>query len=172
MPPDFAVAYRPAPLLALAGRRVTSVACGGSHTLALVTPPGGGAPVVHAWGTGTVGQLGLGEATPVSEAPRPVALPAGHAAVAAGVPVVAVFAGLVSSAALAGSGDAFLWGDASLGRLGLPGIQVGKGRGGGGRRVPMGLEHKQRGTQFYATTTSSPPSSGLHEGRGGACLRQ
>lgn len=119
MPPDFLVAYRPAPLMALAGRRVTAVACGGSHTLALVEASGGGRAGLYAWGTGTVGQLGLGEGTPMAEVPTAVQLPGA----AAGAAPNRIFAGLVSSAALTVDGEAFLWGDASLGRLGLPGIR-------------------------------------------------
>ena len=93
MPPDFAVAYRPVPLLSLAGRRVTAVACGGSHTLAIVSPSAAtaaAAPAVYAWGTGTVGQLGLGSGTPVCETPTIVALPPDAG------PLVAVFAGGVA----------------------------------------------------------------------------
>lgn len=57
-----AAIFRPIPLESLGSRKVLSIACGGSHTLAVVADSldaDGGAVV--GWGTGTVGQLGLGQ---------------------------------------------------------------------------------------------------------------
>jgi hypothetical protein len=139
---------RPVPVLALAARRVLAIACGGSHTLAIIGDgapgaaaagvgagagagsggPGSPLPAVaahapgllFAWGTGTVGQLGLGSTMPILDGPAQVPMPPGPD----GKPslVSQVFAGLVSSAAISAAGECFVWGDASAGRLGLPGI--------------------------------------------------
>jgi hypothetical protein len=107
------LSLRPLPVPALAARRVLQVACGGSHTLAAVADAGSAFGVLHAWGTGTVGQLGLGDARQVVDAPAPVPL-------RSRAPVTSVFAGLVSSAAILATGEVLLWGDNSAGRLGLP----------------------------------------------------
>ncbi len=112
-PVDTPSSLRPMPVLALTGRRVLQVACGGSHTLAVVADAGSTFGALFAWGTGTVGQLGLGEAVHVQDAPAAVPLRSRAA-------VTRVAAGLVSSAAILATGEALLWGDNSAGRLGLP----------------------------------------------------
>jgi alpha-tubulin suppressor-like RCC1 family protein len=111
---------RPTGIGALAGLRVLQIACGGSHSLALVAQPGASAGSVYTWGTGTVGQNGLGSGYQILNGPVALELPA----TPAGKPALAtkIFAGLVSSACLTESGDCFVWGDASAGRLGLPNI--------------------------------------------------
>jgi hypothetical protein len=123
---------RPHLVVPLRTKRVLAVACGGSHTLAIVADgapgrdptvgpraPGhasdsGGIGALFSWGSSFVGALGLGPVC-VSWKPTPVLFPRpsdGH--------VVFVAAGLVSSAAITSQGDLFMWGDASNGRLGLP----------------------------------------------------
>ena len=126
-PVDFTVAFRPTSLNALISRKVLSIACGGSHTLAVVAEAGavssgGGGGVLMGWGTGTVGQLGLGEASQLAEVPTVIALPPTAATGGKPVPVSQVFAGLVTSAATTLLGEAFVWGDASIGRLGLASV--------------------------------------------------
>jgi len=116
-----AVVFKPVALSSLGMRKVLSIACGGSHTLAVVADAmdaGGGAVV--GWGTGTVGQLGLGQSQLLSNEPLVIPIPELHGGHS--VPVRTVAAGLVSSAAVAVTGELFVWGDASLGRLGLPDI--------------------------------------------------
>ena len=66
-----------------------------------------------------MGQLGLDTGLQLSSQPSPVPFPASAAA-----PPTAVAAGLVSSAALCTDGTAYVWGDASAGRLGLPGVPL------------------------------------------------
>lgn len=118
--PGMSTAFTPVPLASLGTRKVLSVACGGSHTLAIVADSfasTGGALV--GWGTGTVGQLGLGKSSLLCDSPNVIALPELHGRA---LPVTRVYAGLVSSAAVSIAGDCFVWGDGSLGRLGLPGL--------------------------------------------------
>jgi Regulator of chromosome condensation (RCC1) repeat len=112
--------FKPVPLGSLGTRKVLSIACGGSHTLAVVADAldsDGGAVV--GWGTGTVGQLGLGQSHLLSNEPLVIPMPEIHGHP---VPVRKVAAGLVTSAAILSTGELFVWGDASLGRLGLPDI--------------------------------------------------
>lgn len=121
LPMDYPLAHRPMPLTPLASKKVLSVACGGSHTLAVVAD--GGAPVggvLMAWGTGTVGQLGLGEGMPLAEVPAIVPVPGTALSGGKAVPIAAPYAGLVSSGCVSVLGEAFVWGDASIGRLGSP----------------------------------------------------
>lgn len=122
-PPDLPVAFRPIQVSALSSRKVLSIACGGSHTLAVVADAGASASaggVLVGWGTGTVGQLGLGEASQYADGPVVIPLPAANGAKGGKSPAVArAYAGLVSSAAVNILGEAFVWGDASIGRLGL-----------------------------------------------------
>lgn len=115
-----AAIFRPIPLESLGSRKVLSIACGGSHTLAVVADSldaDGGAVV--GWGTGTVGQLGLGQTQLLSAEPLVIPLPELYGSP---VPVRRVAAGLVTSAAVLVTGECFVWGDSSLGRLGLPDI--------------------------------------------------
>lgn len=112
---------RPVPVVSLSARKVLSLACGGSHSLAIIGDGvNSGAGALFAWGTGTVGQLGLGNTTQILDGPAQVNTPPGPD----GKPslVTSIFAGLVSSAAISAAGDCYVWGDASAGRLGLPGI--------------------------------------------------
>lgn len=115
-----AAIFRPIPLESLGSRKVLSIACGGSHTLAVVADSldaDGGAVV--GWGTGTVGQLGLGQTQLLSAEPLVIPLPEIYGNP---VPVRKVAAGLVTSAAVLVTGECFVWGDSSLGRLGLPDV--------------------------------------------------
>lgn len=115
-----AAIYKPVPLSALGARKVLRISCGGSHTLAVVADSAdasGGAVV--GWGTGTVGQLGLGQSQLLSNEPLVIPMPDIHGHP---VPVRLVAAGLVTSAAVLTTGECFVWGDASLGRLGLPDV--------------------------------------------------
>jgi hypothetical protein len=129
---------RPHLVLPLRSRRVLAVACGGSHTLAVVidaapdpsptvnlgplapgrvagSVSGGGA--LYAWGSSDVGALGLGPDVRVSWKPSPVVFDSASGCSGGGVTYIS--AGLVSSAAVCGQ-QLFVWGDASNGRLGLP----------------------------------------------------
>jgi hypothetical protein len=103
-------------------KKVLAIACGGSHTVGVVAEDGSSGPggALFSWGTGTVGQLGMGNTAQIVDTPQRLELPAGPD----GKPslVTSVYAGLVSSAALSATGDVFVWGDASAGRLGLPRI--------------------------------------------------
>lgn len=115
-------------------RRVLAVACGGSHVLAVVAAPStsgvmtlgplpaGGAVhhgamggTLYSWGSSNVGALGLGADTLTTFTPREVPLPGA----AEGALVTYISAGLVTSAAVVGGRDLFVWGDAGYGRLGL-----------------------------------------------------
>ena len=109
---DVPLSLRPLPIKSLEGRRVLQVACGGSHTIAIVAESGSSFGTLFSWGTGTVGQLGLGSAATVQSEPTSVPL-------RSRAPVTSVYAGLVSSGALLATGEALLWGDNSAGRLGL-----------------------------------------------------
>ena len=122
---EVATLVRPQPLSSLSTRKVISLACGGSHTLAVVQEGAGGSVsgALMAWGTGTVGQLGLGEGTQLADEPKVVELPPSAASAGKAPAVTAVSAGLVSSAAISVFGEAFVWGDASIGRLGLAGVE-------------------------------------------------
>ncbi|RYG46919.1 hypothetical protein EON67_09060, partial [archaeon] len=111
---------KPQVVPALALKKVLAVACGGSHTLAIVSDSAAATSgTLMAWGTGTVGQLGLDRTVLLADEPAVVTLPSTR-----GKPVAVsrVYAGLVTSAAVDATGDLFVWGDASLGRLGLPNI--------------------------------------------------
>jgi hypothetical protein len=122
---------RPCLVTSLRTKRVLAVACGGSHTLAVVTEastsgvltlgplaPGnavhtgtmGG--VLYAWGGSMVGALGLGPDMPLSPTPTIVPLPD------AGL-VTYIAAGLCTSAAVVSGKSLFVWGDAGFGRLGI-----------------------------------------------------
>lgn len=118
---DMQASARPIPVPVLQNKRVLQVACGGSHTLAVVAEAGSSLGGLYAWGTGTVGQLGVGGTCQFSEAPMPVDLSGREGG--PGAPVASVYAGLVSSACITAAGACYVWGDASAGRLGLPGIR-------------------------------------------------
>lgn len=120
-PQDCSASPVPVQIAPFLKRRVLSVACGGSHSLGVIAPEAGGTVgQLWAWGTGTVGQLGLGSSKQILDKPEMITLPNGPD----GKPsmVSHVYAGLVSSACLSASGECYVWGDASAGRLGLPGI--------------------------------------------------
>jgi alpha-tubulin suppressor-like RCC1 family protein len=90
---------------------VLSLACGGSHTLAIVSESGeadaGGVAVV--WGTGTVGQLGLGPGGGRSdkETAEPLVVPLLDAETGAALLARRVAAGVVSSGVVTVTGDVF-----------------------------------------------------------------
>jgi alpha-tubulin suppressor-like RCC1 family protein len=124
------------------GKTVLALACGGSHVLAVVAPNGAGLPsaagnkdaltmgplpagsAVHhgavggqlfAWGSSSVGALGLGSEELSSFVPKEVKIPGQ----AEGDLVTYIAAGLVTSAAVVGGKQLYVWGDAGYGRLGL-----------------------------------------------------
>ena len=108
-----------------AGTKVTAIAAGGYHSLA-VTSTG----QVLAWGDNAYGQLGDGSTTH-SDVPVSVKLPAGSK-------VTAIAAGCDHSLAVTSTGQVLAWGDNAYGQLGdgstthsdlpvtvkLPGTQV------------------------------------------------
>jgi alpha-tubulin suppressor-like RCC1 family protein len=108
---------RPHLVLGLRGKKVTAIACGVTHTLAVADF------LVYSWGTGELGQLGLGPEATRAAAPTPLADLYDQ-----GGPVSAVFAGPTSSfavcsttsAALGYHLGAFAWGDNRLGQLAMP----------------------------------------------------
>ena len=93
---------------ALAGKTVTAIAAGTSHSLALTSDG-----QVFAWGSNTFGELGDGTKTPCS---TPVAVNTSGAL--AGKTVIAIAAGLQHSLALTSDGQVFAWGDNGSGQLG------------------------------------------------------
>ena len=120
---DVAYAATPVPVSVPAGVRVTAVADGGGHSLALTS-----AGAVYAWGDSYSGQLGngLGEDdydnacnTPnddgsnafFSDTPVASHLPAG-------VTATSIAAGACDSLALSADGTVYAWGDATYGELG------------------------------------------------------
>jgi alpha-tubulin suppressor-like RCC1 family protein len=117
---SFIVAFRPVILQQLSTKHVIGLACGGSHTLAVVAEGSGNSGTLFAWGTGSVGQLGLGGTVEITDTPSRVTLPSSPAC-GGKSPLQAVmpYAGIVSSAVVNTAGEVFVWGDASLGRLGL-----------------------------------------------------
>jgi hypothetical protein len=88
-----------------AGVRITAIAAGGDHSLALTTTG-----QVYAWGANTDGQLGDGTTT---DADVPVAVPAPE-----GVVITAIAAGTGHSLALSTAGTAYAWGFNASGQLG------------------------------------------------------
>ena len=88
-----------------AGVRITAVAAGAGHSLALTSTGS-----VLAWGAGSSGQLGDGS-TAGSDVPVAVQLPAG-------VTVTAVAAGGAHSLALTATGSVLAWGAGGRGQLG------------------------------------------------------
>lgn len=84
----------------------------GCATLGGSDPFGG---ELFAWGSSSVGALGLGSVTRTSWTPTPVSFPG----LPRGQRVTYIAAGLVTSAAIVGGRQLFVWGDASNGRLGL-----------------------------------------------------
>ena len=91
-------------------RRVFSVACGETHTLAVVS---GGQ--VYAWGSGEQGVLGLG--AKILRVFEPTLITGGDVSIEA---VDRVFAGRSTSAAITASGKCLIWGyDGGTGRLAL-----------------------------------------------------
>ena len=93
---------------ALAGRRITAIAAGDAHSLALSSDG-----LAFAWGKNTEGQLGDGTTTDRS---APVAVLTGGAL--AGKAVVAIAAGQDHSLALTSDGMVFAWGRNTYGQLG------------------------------------------------------
>ena len=91
---------------------VVALACGGTHTLALLADGG-----VLAWGRGDEGALGVAAGAADRHAPSPVALPAGARC-------VAVAAGSAHSLALLDDGRVFSWGSARCGQLGASDPQL------------------------------------------------
>jgi len=94
-----------------AGARVTSIAAGGFHDLALTS-----AGAVLAWGADDVGELGAssvpsGPPCYCRASPVQVSLPPG-------TPVRAIAGGFLHSMALTSSGNVLAWGDDSVGQLG------------------------------------------------------
>jgi len=89
-----------------AGTRVTALAAGGAHSLALTSTGS-----VLAWGAGVRGQLGVGT-TAGSDVPVAVHLPAGST-------VTAVVAGGADSLALTATGTVYSWGYNRYGQLGV-----------------------------------------------------
>lgn len=130
---------RPFIVPAFRSRRVLAIACGGSHALAVVAPTGAGAPeasgtltlgplpagsAVHhgavggqlfVWGSSSVGALGLGSEQLTTYTPTELRMPG----TPEGALVTYISAGVVSSAAVVGGRQLFVWGDAGYGRLGL-----------------------------------------------------
>jgi hypothetical protein len=127
---------RPYLVASLRSKRVLAVACGGSHTLAVVVDgmqapgamlsqalPKGSAVhgsnsggVLMVWGGSQVGALGLGDGVSISYTPQIVQF--------RGIPesackVTYIAAGLVTSAAVVNGSQLYVWGDACHGRLGL-----------------------------------------------------
>jgi alpha-tubulin suppressor-like RCC1 family protein len=88
------------------GTRVTAVAAGCSHALALTSTGG-----VLAWGTNRFGELGSGTAGGVSATPAPVKLPDG-------VRISAISAGCTFSLAVSTDGQVYAWGSDNIGQLG------------------------------------------------------
>ncbi len=88
-----------------AGQRVTAIAGGAAHALALTA-----SGTVYAWGAGSDGQLGNGSATD-SDVPVAVSIPAGQR-------VTAIAAGGGHSLAVTSSGAVLAWGANGSGQLG------------------------------------------------------
>ncbi len=86
-------------------RCVVAVACGAHHTLALTS-----VGAVLAWGANAAGQCGTGD-TVDRRTPAPVAL--------SGVVAVSIAAGKAHTIAASASGEAYAWGRAAGGALGL-----------------------------------------------------
>jgi alpha-tubulin suppressor-like RCC1 family protein len=97
---------RPARVLIPEGRKVTLMACGGMHSLAVCVDGS-----VYAWGSNSCGQLGLGFVCAWREEPQEVT-----ALERAGV--LHVSCGLFHSAAATDGGLVFTWGDGARGQLG------------------------------------------------------
>ena len=137
-PGDPAAVYAPLRLGRLGARKVLSLACGGSHTLAVVSDDASAtAGAAYAWGTGTVGQLGQGAGygREDRESAEPLKIALTDAVTGADVPVRRVAAGMVSSGLITAAGDAYVWGDASLGRLGLASVPDGSMCAAGGQPI-------------------------------------
>ena len=103
---------------ALAGKTVTAVAAGQSHTLALCADGS-----LVAWGDNTAGELGNGSGGPNALSKLPVAVDASGAL--AGKTVAAIAAGTKTSYALCADGTVVSWGDNSYGQLGNGNIAYG-----------------------------------------------
>ncbi|KAG2436519.1 hypothetical protein HXX76_006817 [Chlamydomonas incerta] len=101
-----ATAWRPEPVPALLGLPVCQLAAGREHSLALTQQS-----QVFSWGGNASGQLGLGDRHSRASPTRLEGLWA--------LPVVAIAAGAVHSAAVTASGHAFVWGSNHYGQLGL-----------------------------------------------------
>jgi alpha-tubulin suppressor-like RCC1 family protein len=99
----------PVAVRALFGKRMTAIAGGGDHTVALTSDG-----KVFAWGNGTYGQLGDGTTT--LERKTPVAVDMTGALL--GKTVIAIAAGYSHTVALISEGKVFAWGDNSAGQLG------------------------------------------------------
>jgi alpha-tubulin suppressor-like RCC1 family protein len=95
------------------GTRVTAVAPGCSHALALTSTGG-----VLAWGTNRFGELGSGRAGGAIATPAPVKLPDG-------VRIRAISAGCTFSLAVSTDGQVYAWGSDNVGQLGIGTINFG-----------------------------------------------
>ncbi|MBZ5734915.1 hypothetical protein K8Z61_10445 [Nocardioides sp. TRM66260-LWL] len=93
----------------LAGKTITAIAAGTSHSLALATDG-----TIHAWGSNSAGQLGDGTTTNRATA---VAVTTAGASLA-GKTITAIAAGSLHTLALASDGTLHAWGNNGSGRLG------------------------------------------------------
>ncbi|XP_052141834.1 ultraviolet-B receptor UVR8-like [Oryza glaberrima] len=98
--------FNPQPIQALQGVRITQIACGDSHCLAVTV-----AGHVHSWGRNQNGQLGLGN-TEDSLLPQKIQA-------FEGVRVKMIAAGAEHTAAVTEDGDLYGWGWGRYGNLGL-----------------------------------------------------
>lgn len=109
---DGTTTQRNSPVLAtgaLVGKNITSIAAGGSHSLALDDTG-----QVYAWGTNTYGQVGNGTSTNQSS---PVAVTGGALS---GKTIIKITAGTDTSFAIDTSGNLYAWGRDYYGALGTP----------------------------------------------------
>jgi len=91
------------------GRKISAISAGARHTCAVLDDS-----TATCWGQNDVGQLGLGNVTPVSETQTP----AQTGAISLGATVVSVGAGASFGCALLAGGKVRCWGSSNLGRLG------------------------------------------------------
>ncbi|XP_030644119.1 probable E3 ubiquitin-protein ligase HERC3 [Chanos chanos] len=99
--------FHPSPLSDLSDRKVTQVACGDQHSMALTNDG-----QLFTWGQNSSGQLGLGKDEPSTQSPKLLSS-------LSGIPLVQISAGGDHSFALSLSGAVFGWGKNNAGQLGL-----------------------------------------------------